>query len=373
MSRGIAGEAALAAGMFMAACGPAPRTATTVTRVAAPAATATPAAATPTPAATPAPPPPLLVVLQPNAIEALDGAGTPQWSFDPRTVVGAGSNDMAAYAGGSHLLLTSATTVTVIDRRGVIVGHGATVTAAAIPGSVPIHPDPTGTRWAWATLDHAPAGVQGSTAPADRWSGAVWVAGIGEAPHRVESWTEPAETTVEVFLWSDRGIVTAVVPDACAPTPQEASTALLDPNTGRSTPLQGGDRHVVDVHAGLVLAMRQPETLLVSGAVQATLTEQPARQFEHLAAAAISPDGAHVFASMTSMSGCGGEPEVRTAVLDPATHHAGVLPDVFAVAWFDDAHLVVRGAQGNGLRIVDLAGAGPAAPLVHGVLVGVLR
>jgi hypothetical protein len=254
----------------------------------------------------------------------------------------------------------------VIDRDGVVAGHGST-------GSTNLHPDPTGTRWAWATLDHSPSAAQGSTAPADRWSGGVWVAGLGEAPHEVESWTEPAGNGVEIFLWSDRGIVTAVVPETCAPVIQETSTALLDPATGRSTPLAGADRHVVDVHAGLVLAMRQPETLLVTGGHSATLTERPVQNGEHLAAAAISPDGTHVFGSMTSMSGCGGEPEVRTAVLDPATQRSTVLRDVFAVAWFDQSHLVVRGAQGNGLRIVDLDGAGPAAPLVHGFLVGVVR
>jgi hypothetical protein len=201
----------------------------------------------------------------------------------------------------------------------------------------------------------------------------VWVAGIGEQPHRVQDWTEPAETSVEVFLWSDRGIVTAVVPDMCAPTPQEKSTALLDPATGRSTPLEGGDRHVVDVHAGLVLAIRQPETLLVTGAHTATLTERPVTKGEHLVDATISPDGVHVYGSMTSMSGCGGIPEVRTVVLAPATQHATVLRDVFAEDWYDNSHLVVHGASDDALRLVDLAGTASGGVLTHGSLVGVLR
>jgi hypothetical protein len=311
-------------------------------------------------------------VQQTSAIEAIDGSGTVQWSFNPDTVVGRG-NGFGSTTAGSHLLLTHDTTVTVIDRGGRVIGTGASVGSAAIPGGANISPDPTGTRWTWSTLDSAPSGGGGSTAAANRWSGAVWVAGLGEAPHHVLDWSEPGGTTVQVFLWSDRGIVTAVVPGLCAPTPEETSTALLDPATGHSTPLAGGDRHVVDVHAGLVLAMRQPETLLVTGAHAATLTERPVTDGEHLVGAAISPDGAHVFGSMTSMSGCGGVPEVRTAVLDPATQQSTVLSDVFAEDWYDNAHLIVHGPSDNALRVVDLDGRGDPAPLTHGTLVGVLR
>jgi hypothetical protein len=293
-------------------------------------------------------------------LEAIDASGAVHWSFKPATVTGGSSTASVA---GPHLLLAAGTAVTVVDRGGVVVGHGS--------GTADLRPDPTGTRWAWSTIDRAPSATEGSTAPADQWSGSVWVAGIGENPHRVQSWTEPAETIVEVFLWSDRGIVTAVVPGGCAP--QETSTALLDPATGRSTPLEGGDRHVVDVHAGLVLGIRQPETLLVTGARTATLTERPVTQGEHLAAAAISPDGVHVFGSMTSMSGCGGVPEVRTVVLAPATQQATILRDVFAGDWYDDTHVVVHGASDDALRLVALDGTALGGVLTHGVLVGVLR
>jgi hypothetical protein len=308
-----------------------------------------------------------------GVIEAVDGStGKALWSFKEQTVI-ASDQGVSAYVAGSHLLLAGAGSVAVIDRGGVVVGRGTTTRAAAIPGDAYIHPDPTGTRWAWSTIDRAPQAIGGSTAPADQWSGAVWVAGIGEAPHRVQQWTEPSATSVEVFLWSDRGIVTAVVPGTCAPTAEETSTAILDPATGRSTPLQGGDRHVVDVHRGLVLAMRQPETLLVSGDSTFTVTGRPVSNGEHLADAAISPDGAHVYGSLTAMSGCGGVPEVRTMVIDVAAQHTTVLTGMYASGWYDDAHLVVHGAEDHDLRVVDLAGAGGGTVLARGFLVGVLR
>jgi hypothetical protein len=383
MHRGALGFAVAATGASLAACGATEHsasvsTASATARAAAAAtatATATPVVAaqpvaTPTPIPTPAPPPaPVLVVRQGDYIEGVDGgSATPLWSFKPDSVVG--TQNVSSSTAGSNLLLAGGGSVAVVDRGGVVIGRGSYVLSTTFSGPYSVYPDPAGRRWTWSTVDSAPQTTgNGHDAP---WTGAVWVAGIGEAPHRVQQWTEPSGTTVEVFLWSDRGIVTAVVPGTCSPTLEETSTAVLDPATGRSVPLAGGDRHVVDVHRGLVLALRQPTTLLVGGAQDVTLTERPVSQGEHFVDAAISPDGAHVYGSMTSMSGCGGIPQVRTVVVDAATHAATTLPDVFAEGWYDNAHLVVHAVSDDKLRIVDLNGGGSGQVVTHGWLIGVL-
>jgi hypothetical protein len=365
---GTLGFLAVAIGVSLTACGTSARTAVGVgsvspesSRTTATPAIAAAAAATATPAPTPAPAPPpapLLIVSQGSVIAAFDAGGVAQWSFTAASVVGGDDAQSTALAvGGSNLLLARGDKLAVIDRAGVVRGR------SAVSGFAwDLHADPTGTRWAWSAID--------GSSQTEPFHGAVWVGGLDERPHRVQEWTtDPA--TVMVVLWSDRGIVTARVPQGCGPYLQERSTAVLDPATGRSTPLFGHDRHVTDVHAGLELGVHA-STLMVTG--RTTMVVDRPSSDGIVATAAISPDGGHVLGSLVADGGCGSPPRVHTVVGDTMAASWTALDGIYAVGWFDNGHMVVGDTPyGGPLRIVDLAGHGDTAPLTRGTFVGVLR
>jgi hypothetical protein len=362
----------------VSACGPASHSGTVTTSNPTQAASTTPQA---TPVATPTPPPPPLLIVEqspPAVVAAMTADGTPQWSFKPSTVVGDGS--YAAEVAGSHLVLfgdqSRGGQVAVVDRAGVVVGPGSYSSGSSFSGEPRV--EPSGTRWTWSTVDNTTSPSSTSTATPTQ-TGAIWVAGIGEAPHRVRTWTEPGAFETPL-LWSDQGIVIAVSGAGCGPYMQEFSTFVFDPATGRTSPLFGNDRHVTDVHAGIVAAIRGPNVMLVSGGHTLTVPEQPATKDMTIVNAAVSPDGAHVLGTFVGQPGCGGDPAQSTLVTDVASGRTTVLPGIFADRWYDDSHLVVShggmdrsGAPYNELRIVDLGGAGAGPLATHSWLLGVLR
>ena len=350
----------------------------------APMPTAAPTPTAPTP--TPAPPSPLVAYRNgAGTIVAVDGTGQSHWAFREADL-GLGPTPTVV-AAGPNLIAYGAEKVKVVSSGGIVIGTGSYSVTDASPYAM-LSPDPSGRRWAWTTDDEAPSTTTST-------SGNVWVAGIGEAPHSVLHWSHastPGGDSVEdwLFLWSDAGLVIGLVPVQCAPYPQEISSFLLDPATGRQTPLAGGDRHIVDVHAGTSLgihiddASKGVNSVLLGGAhvlqVSATLDAS------HIDRAAISPDGTRFFATLWAEEGCGGADRALTLV-DAVTGGARIqLSDMYAFEWYDDSHLVVRDtcsqwAPGPGsvcaqprsdaLRVVDLTGAGPTVG--HGWFIGVLR
>jgi hypothetical protein len=305
----------------------------------------------------PAPPQPLVIVRSPNAMVA---AATPDgafvWSFDPGslgianpTLVTSGP-DLLAYGGGK---------VSVIDRSGNVIGHGTSAAGAQLL------PAPTGRSWAWTTRD--------STAepPAPQVS-SLWVAGIGQSPTRVKTWTGPYSMSGR--QWSDAGIVVVAIGPNCGGEPE--SSSLVDPASGAETALFGAGRWPLDVRAGLAVAKS-----VDGGALYVTGAAQIARSYPlPVAGAGVAPAGGRLFVSTFGEGGCGGVPRAATIVIEVASTSQTTIDGFFADAWLDDQHLLGRSplAQpangsiwGTDVQLADVSGH--VSDLVAGTLVGVLR
>jgi len=308
----------------------------------------------PAPAAQPSPvqaPGPVVVVKAPNgAIAAVAADGTPLWGFDPKTL---GIVEPTFVTAGPNLLAAGKGVVLVIDRTGTVIGRGVLPGDAGAGYLVPITPDPSGTRWAW---------LEGSS---------LWVAGVGESPHRVSSWTDAG---VVLRQWSDAGIVITKLGPSCGQEP--VSSVLVDPATGAERALFGAHLWPLDVHGGVRVAMG-PElaTIQVAGATRFSRTLPLPVQ-----AAGISPSADRLFASALAMGGCGGVAQAATGVFDVATGDQATIGGFFASAWLDDTHLVGRSVEpsppqrvlwSSHVQVADLSGH--ISDLVLGTLVGVLH
>jgi hypothetical protein len=368
------------------------------TSTSAAASTSAPASPTPTaaaPVATPAPPTPLVVYRTASgAIGAVDGAGQATWAFRPEdlklgpqpTLATAGP-DLLAWGGGK---------VDLISGQGLVVGQG-TYNAQTASGQdyTQLYPATSGRRWAWmAHAQQQPSGPSGTT------SGEIWVAGIAEAPHRVFSWSRPFDQSTPgaddvIYLWSDQGIVVAVLPQVCDLYPHETSTFVLDADTGATRPLAGADRHIDDVHAGIALGITSDpqsgvSSVMLSGSHVLTATMTLANGY--ISQAGISPDGARFFATLFTHTGCGGEVHALTVSESVTGTGRSEIRGFYARGWYDDTHLVgqnvCEGLQGGvpapgartcgytgmfdpALRVVDLNGAGQQ--VASGTYIGVLR
>jgi hypothetical protein len=124
----------------------------------------------------------------------------------------------------------------------------------------------------------------------------------------------------------------------------------MDPSSGRLTPLYGSDRHVTDLHRGVSAGIRStydPGTRVETnqvfvgyGVPERIITIPGVAAPDHLTDdALVSPDGAWIAASLTAEGGCGGVPEVRTAIVDTETGALHIITDFFAQAWVDSSHL----------------------------------
>jgi hypothetical protein len=347
--------------LTLAACGtPLARTASPSSSASArPAPPQAPASTTatspsPAPAAQPSPvlpPGPVVVVKAPNgAISATAGDGTPLWGFDPKKLGIVGPTFVTA---GPDLLAVGRGVVLVIDRTGTVVGRGVFPGDAGAGDVAPITPAPSGTRWAW---------LDGSS---------LWVAGLGEAPHRVSSWTGDV---VVLGLWSDAGIVITKLSPTCGADP--VSSVLVDPATGAEQALFGAHLRPLDVHGGVRVAVGpEPATIQVAGAAQFSRTLPIPVE-----AAGISPSADRLFASALAMGGCGGVARATTGVFDVATGDQTAIDGFFAGAWLDDAHLLGRSVEpsppqrvvwSSHVQVADLSGH--TSDLVLGTLVGVLH
>lgn len=344
--------------LALAACGP------PLARTASPSSSARPAqsqtpASTPTtspspaPAAQPSPvqpPGPVVVVKAPNgAIAATAADGTPLWAFDPKTLGIVGPTFTTA---GPHLLAVGKGVVLVIDRTGTIIGRGVFPGGTGMAYVAPVTPGPSGTRWAW---------LDGSS---------LWVAGLGEAPHRVTSWAG----AVALNLWSDAGIVITKLSPTCGV--DAVSSVLVDPATGAEQALFGAHLWPLDVHGGVRVAVGPDSaTIQVAGSAQFSRTlPMP------VSAAGISPSADRLFASAVAMTGCGGEARATTGVFDVATGDQTEIDGFFADAWLDDTHLLGRSVEPSPpqgitwsahVEVADLGGH--TSDLVLGTLVGVLH
>jgi hypothetical protein len=295
-------------------------------------------------------PGPVVVVKAPNgAIAAATADGTPLWGFDPKTLGIVGPTFVTA---GPNLLAAGRGVVLVIDRTGTVIGQGVFPGDPGAGSVAPISPDPSGTRWAW---------LDGSS---------LWVAGLGEAPHRISSWTGD----VVLSQWSDAGIVITRLGPSCGREP--VSSVLVDPATGAERSLFGAHLWPLDVHGGVRVAVGpEPATIQVAGAAQFSRTlPMPVR------AAGISPSAARLFASALSMGGCGGMAQAATGVFDVATGDRSTIDGFFAGAWLDDTHLVGRSVEpsppqrvvwSSHVEVADLTGH--TSDLVLGTLIGVLH
>jgi hypothetical protein len=348
-----------------AACGPGAARAASSAPSARPAASpsesaapSAPPSASPSAQPLPAPPaPPLVVVRSPNGMVA---AATPDgafvWSFDPGHL---GIADPTLVTNGPNLLAYGGGSVAVIDRTGAVIGHGA------FPGQE-LYPAPTGLSWAWTTRDS-------EAAPPAPQASSLWVAGVGQRPTRVRTWT--GGYVVMARQWSDAGIVVVKVGESCGGYPQ--SSALVDPARGTETALFGAGRWPLDVRAGLRVAMgADGPSLYVIGAVQITRTYPlPIHR------AGVDPSGSRLFVSTFGEQGCGGQVKAATSVIEVASNSQTTIDGFFADAWLDDQHLLGRSllpqhpAQGpawsSSVQVADLSGH--ESDLARGTLVGVLR
>jgi hypothetical protein len=297
------------------------------------------------------------------------GATTPDgafvWSFDPRTLAIA---DPALVTGGPNLLAYGQGKVVVVDRAGAVIGHG--VYTGQRDGSYPeLFPGPTGTRWAWISLETTP--VTGAATPAPQVS-SLWVAGVGQRPTRVRTWTGDYEVTAR--QWSDAGIVVVKMTVTCGLNLR--SSALVDPARGTETALFGAGRWPLDVRAGLRVAMGVDDgSLYVMGTAQFTRTYPLPVQ-----GAGVDPSGSRLFVSTFGEQGCGGQEKAATSIIAVASNTQTTIEGFFAYAWLDDQHLLGRSlvthpAVGSDwrsrVRIADLSGN--VSDLAMGTLVGVLR
>lgn len=358
----------------LAACGPQPGHAALRSQPARPtlaSADPSPSPASPSPDAsaqpvTPEPALPLVVVRSPNGmIAAATADGTFMWSFDPR-VLGIANAELVT--GGPNLLAYGEGKVAVIDRNGTIIGRGVLTTQPG-PGNSELLPEPTGTRWAWTTVDTKPS--DGASSPAPQVS-SLWVAGLGQPPRKVKAWT--GDYVVSGRQWSDAGVVIVKLTSTCGGDPH--SSALVDPATGAETELFGAGRWPLDVGSGLHVAMDvDSRSLYVEGAAQITktypLTIHKAR---------VDPSGSRVFVSTFDMSGCGGEPKAATSILSVPSGTQTTIDGFFADAWLDDTRVLgrsvaTRSAGGFNwsahVQVADLSGR--MSDVALGMVVGVLR
>jgi hypothetical protein len=295
-----------------------------------------------------------VVVTSPNgATTAVAADGTPMWAFDPARI---GIPNANLVIGGPNLLVYGQGQLAVVNRSGAIIGRAQLpklTRAAGEDASPQVIASPTGTRWAW-TLDKD-----------------LWVAGLGERPHLVKSWTG---VEVDARQWSDAGVVVVKLGESCGGRP--LSSVLVDPATGTETPLFGADRWPLDVHGGVQVATSDDQpTLFVAGAAQITRTYPlPVR------GARVSPAAGRMFVSTFAMTGCGGRPVAATHVLEVPSGGEATVDGFFAEAWLDDTHLLGRTvlpgpqtefAWSSHVQVVDLSGH--RSDLVLGRLIGVLR
>ena len=328
--------------------------------------------ASPSPDATPGqepatPPQPVIVVKSPNGmVAAMTADGTFRWAFDPHKL---GIPDPVLVTGGPNLLAIGDGRVVVIDRTGAVIGRG-TYGGESPMGAVPaLHPSPTGTRWAWTTVTTAPQPGASTTGP---HASSLWVAGLGEPPHKVRTWT--GDYDVESRQWSDAGIVDVKLDYRCGLLP--LSSVLVDPATGAESALFGPDRWPLDVRAGLRVAMDSDgKSLYVAGSAQMTRTYPLLIQ-----AAGIGSSGSRLFVSTLNMSGCGGSAKAATSVVDVPSGQETTIAGFFADAWLDDTHLLGRSpVQGPPqgvtwsahVQVADLSGH--QSDLALGTLIGVLH
>jgi len=322
--------------------------------------------------------PPVVVIEQDansqNVLQAMDPSGTPLWS-----VPYPGPGVPAVFTAGSRIFEVGPdTSVSVFDRTGHPAGSG--VFTAHFGGMVF---SPTSAEWAWSGED----GVSPSPAPAGSpvtVSGSFWVAGVGEAPHRVYRWTE-SDTAGAIGAagdmlvdWSDQGLVSSMFAPwvGCAEGHQPTSY-VVNPVSGRRTDL--GSDPVLGVHAGVIASAPRNATpqaaqeVVLSGRTSFTWSE-PLPGTENPSGVFISPDGGHVAIALFNIGCAGDQPRFRTAVISVSDHSVQYLPDAFAQGWLDDTQLVAQvtfnGSPNQELDIVGLDGT--RSLLGHGRLIGVL-
>ena len=342
--------------MALVGCGGSSPHQAAATTTTSPAPSAAPATSADPPAAAERP---VVVMRSPNgSVAATTADGTSLWAFDPHTI---GLADPVLLTGGPNLLAIGDGRVVVIDRTGAVIGRGTYGGDSPMSDVPAMHPSPTGTRWAWTTV--TTASPRAST---------LWVAGLGEAPHRVKTWT--GDFGVDSKQWSDAGIVVVKYDDSCGQLP--LSSALVDPASGAESALFGANRWPLDVRAGLRVAVdTEHRSLYVAGTAQMTRTYPLPIQ-----AAGIGPSGSRLFVSGLSMSGCGGTAEAATYVVEVPSGQETTLAGFFADAWLDDTHLLGRSPvpgppQGvtwsAHVQVADLSGH--RSDLALGTLVGVLN
>lgn len=330
-------------------------------------------AATASPSPAPAPPQPTVVITQQvsghTVLQAMSPDGTPLWAAP----VGNQSFTVA----GSRIFETDymARRITVID------SHGNSVGSAELPNAGVVF-SPGAAEWAWSTLDSAnPSPVPAGYTQPITATGSFWVAGIGEAPHVVYHWTVTGSGHLNGYLfdrivqWSDRGLVSSPNPPGagCSENGQTVSY-VVDPTSGARTDLAGDGRGVVDVHAGVIVAFTDPQTVVLSGRTQYTWTNTPVDNDRPASQAWVSPAGTSVMVPVIN-TGCAGElPEQRTIFINVANHSVAVVPGFFGQAWLDDAHAVAQIYGPNQPLELDVIGVdGSHSLLGHGNLVGVLQ
>jgi hypothetical protein len=287
------------------------------------------------------------------------------WSFDPRTL--AIANPLFV-TGGPNLLAYGEGKVVVVNRAGAVIGHG--VYTGQHDGNYPeLFPAPTGMRWAWTTLDTTT--LNGAATPAPQVS-SLWVAGVGQRPTRVRTWTGDYEVTAR--QWSDAGIVIVKMTVTCGLNPR--SSALVDPTRGGETALFGAGRWPLDVRAGLRVAMGVDDaSVYVIGTARITRTYPlPVQRAD------VDQSGSRLFVSTFGELGCGGQEKTATSVITVASNTQTTIEGFFGDAWLDDQHLLGRSLVthpaggfdwGSRVRIADLSGH--ESDLAMGTLVGVLQ
>lgn len=358
-------------------------------RVALPASVQKPATTAPTPAGTspsptPAVAPPVVAISQIGAnsqyvLQAMDTSGVPLWSVPFAQPSGPG-----LFAAGPRIFEIDykARTVSVFGRSGLPVGNGS-----FSPSLGAVVFNPSAPEWAWSAEDAVSPSPAPNGTPVTV-SGSFWVAGVGEAAHRVYRWTESDQAgnigqAADVLVkWSDQGLVSSMfAPWVGCAEGHQSSSFIVDPATGARTDLGGAP--VVDVHAGLIAsaprttapAPQQPQTIVLSGRTSFTWTE-PLPGKENPDGVFISPDGSRVAVPLFNVGCAGEQPQFRTAVISVSDHSVQYLSNAFAQGWLDDTHLIAQvtwdysSTPNQELDIVGLDGA--RTLLGHGRLIGVL-
>ena len=343
-----------------------------------PGTTATTTASTPaaTASPTPAPPPPVVMIEQQNGasgaavLQAMDPSGTPLWS-----VPYAKAPDI--FTSGPRIFEAdyTANKVSVFDRSGHPVGNGVLGTNRW--GRVVF--SPTSAEWAWPSDD----GVSPSPLPASgnaTHRGSFWVAGVGEAPHKVYSWTETDAADSVLYLvdqlqaWSDEGLVSSQAPSwAGCSNGHQSGSYVVNAATGARTDL--GSNPVTDVHAGVIVGslVTDQTAVVLSGRTSFTWSNTAAGYT--IEGTYVSPAGDLVAVPMINTACAGIHPKVETALISVGDHSVRFVADASARGWLDDTHLVAQvnldTTQATGeLDIVGLDGT--RSLLGHGNFVGVL-